>query len=123
MKKEVINITDQTERIENAIGIVMRIGVCVAAAIMIIGLIMLFVKHDASFDVNQMSIGYLISKIKVFDPCAIMMLGIFALILTPVLRVVSTIFLFAHEKDKLYTAITIFVFVIIITSFVIGANI
>ena len=49
-----------------------------------------------------------------------MMLGIFLLILTPVLRVVISIYAFAKEKDHLYVWITSIVLVILIISFIIG---
>lgn len=45
---------------------------------------------------------------------AFIMLGLFCLILTPVLRVVVSIFAFAKEKDYLYVVITLIVLVILV---------
>lgn len=48
------------------------------------------------------------------------MLGLFLLILTPVLRVVVSIYAFIKEKDRLYTWITTAVLVILIGAMIIG---
>ncbi len=49
-----------------------------------------------------------------------MMLGIFLLILTPVLRVVVSIYAFIKENDKLYAWITTVVLVILVIAMLIG---
>ncbi len=53
-------------------------------------------------------------------PYAVLMLGLFLLILTPVLRVVVSIYAFIKEKDRLYTWITTAVLVILIGAMIIG---
>ena len=53
-------------------------------------------------------------------PYAVLMLGIFLLILTPVLRVVVSIYAFAIRKDRLYVAITTIVLIILIIRMTIG---
>lgn len=53
-------------------------------------------------------------------PYAIMMFGLFCLILTPVLRVVVSLFTFLKEKDYLYVGITGIVLIILVISFFIG---
>ena len=55
-----------------------------------------------------------------FKPFAIIMLGLFLLILTPVLRVVVSIYAFAVERDTLYVAITTIVLIILVIAMVIG---
>ncbi len=49
-----------------------------------------------------------------------MMFGLFCLILTPVLRVVVSLFTFLKEKDYLYVGITGIVLIILVISFLIG---
>ena len=51
---------------------------------------------------------------------AFIMLGLFCLILTPVLRVVVSIVAFAKEKDYLYVIITLIVLVILIIGMTFG---
>ena len=53
-------------------------------------------------------------------PYAVLMLGIFLLILTPVLRVVVSIYAFAKEGDRLYVTITTIVLIILIIGTTIG---
>ncbi len=55
-----------------------------------------------------------------FKPYSIMMLGIFCLILTPILRVVVSIYSFYKEHDMLYVVITSIVLIILMISFVFG---
>ncbi|MBA1393641.1 DUF1634 domain-containing protein, partial [Lactobacillus sp. XV13L] len=50
----------------------------------------------------------------------ILMLGIFLLILTPVLRVVVSIYAFLKEKDYLYVYITTFVLIILAFAMIAG---
>ena len=49
-----------------------------------------------------------------------MMLGVYCLILTPVLRVIVSIYAFYREKDRLYVTITTAVLLILIVALVIG---
>lgn len=49
-----------------------------------------------------------------------MMAGIYLLILTPVLRVVISIYAFYQEKDMLYVKITSLVLLILIISVIVG---
>ncbi len=53
-------------------------------------------------------------------PYAIIILGLLVLIATPVLRVAVSVVTFAWERDRLYTIITAYVLAILIVSFIIG---
>jgi uncharacterized membrane protein len=53
-------------------------------------------------------------------PYAIILTGLFILILTPVFRVGVSIIVFLKEKDYLYVKITAIVFTILIVSFLLG---
>jgi len=54
------------------------------------------------------------------DPLAILALGLLVLLLTPVARVLISIFAFARERDWLYVGITTLVFLILLVSFLLG---
>lgn len=114
----------QTEmnQVELLIGKIMRIGVLIAAFVMIIGLGLLLVtgKSGYSGTFYPTTLQAIIAGVCAFKAAAWMMLGIFLLILTPVLRVVISIYAFAKEKDHLYVWITSIVLVILIISFIIG---
>ena len=111
----------EKKTIERKISIVMRIGVSIAALFMIIGFLLLLIEDINSINTyNSIDFIELIKNLTNFNPYSFMMLGIFLLILTPVLRVLLSIILFIKEKDKLYTLITFFVLIILIISFIVG---
>ena len=112
---------NNTTKIEKRISVAMRVGVAVSAIIMLLGFVLLLINYKDNFTgLNEPSITDIIKGLLSFNPYSIMLLGIFLLILTPVLRVVTCVVLFAKQKDKLYTAITILVFLILIVSFAVG---
>ncbi|MCI4335957.1 MAG: DUF1634 domain-containing protein [Thermoplasmata archaeon] len=51
----------------------------------------------------------------------VVFLGLLLLVLTPVFRVGCATFLFARAKDRAFTAITLFVLVVLVATFVVGA--
>lgn len=118
------NVKDEMAQVEIIIGKIMRIGVLIAAIVMIIGLVMFFINGGGGYVNNAFptTLSSVISGITHGKAYALMMGGIFLLILTPVLRVVVSIYTFIVEKDTLYTWITILVLVILIISFIIGHN-
>ncbi|KRM68251.1 DUF1634 domain-containing protein [Apilactobacillus ozensis] len=111
-------IADEMNEIELIIGKILRIGVIISATIMIIGLLLFLVTGNSGYDQNYIPNNFkvIFKGIVQLKPYAIMMLGIFCLILTPVLRVVVSIYSFYKEKDKLYVYITSIVLIILIFS-------
>ncbi|CAI2637119.1 hypothetical protein AKUH1B105A_10690 [Apilactobacillus kunkeei] len=113
---------EEMNRIELVIGKILRVGVVISATIMIIGLLLLLItgKSGYAHDAFPTTFKAIFSGIATFKPYAIMMLGIFCLILTPVLRVIVSIYSFYKEKDMLYVWITTFVLIVLIISFFFG---
>ncbi|CAI2628109.1 DUF1634 domain-containing protein [Apilactobacillus kunkeei] len=114
--------TEEMNRIELVIGKILRVGVVISATIMIIGLLLLLItgKSGYAHDAFPTTFKAIFSGIATLKPYAIMMLGIFCLILTPVLRVIVSIYSFYKEKDMLYVWITTFVLIVLIISFFFG---
>lgn len=114
--------TDEMNRIELIIGKILRIGVIISATIMIIGLAIFLITGHSGYPGNSHPTNFLtiFKGIMQLKSYAIMMLGIFCLILTPVLRVIVSIYSFYKENDWLYVWITLFVLVVLIISFIIG---
>ena len=100
-------------KIERSIGYILRIGVIVSATIILIGMILLFFQ-PATDQVPMNSLTLIMHELVQLNGEAFVMLGLFCLILTPVLRVVVSIFAFAKEKDYLYVFITIIVLSVLI---------
>ena len=113
---------EEMNRIELVIGKILRVGVIISATIMIIGLLLLLItgKSGYAHDDFPTTFKAIFSGIASLKPYAIMMLGIFCLILTPVLRVIVSIYSFYKEKDMLYVWITTFVLIVLIISFFFG---
>ena len=114
---------NEMDHIEVIIGRILQIGVVVAAIIMLFGLILLLV-HDGNggYTVGHQptTISAIAAGTVALKPYAVMMVGMFCLILTPVLRVVVSIYAFYKEHDTLYVWITTTVLIILCISFIIG---
>ena len=119
------------------IGNVLMYGVILSAATISLGLVLLAsakgnsevgtlltyspdrVPHGA-FDT---SLGGLLSGLVALQPYSVIELGTIILIATPVVRVLTSVFLFAAQKDRLYVVITaavlaLLMFSIFVTPFI-----
>lgn len=109
-------------QIELVIGKILRIGVAVSATLLIIGMLLAIIHGGTGYSEYQFPTIFteIFSGIAAFKAGAVIMLGLFCLILTPVLRVVVSIYAFAKEGDYLYVWITVIVLVILIIGMAIG---
>lgn len=112
------NIVDTEIFISKAL----RIGVLASAITMAIGLIMLIISGNTGYpgDTFPTSISQILYGLVSLKPYAVILTGLFILILTPVFRVGISIVTFLIEKDYLYVTITSIVFIILIISFLLG---
>ncbi len=115
---------DEMDQVALTIGKILQIGVIISAIIMLFGLILMLIDGDGGYANNyfptnfsEVAFGLLTLK-----PYAVMMAGVFGLILTPVLRVVVSIYSFYKEKDFLYVTITTIVLIILMICFVFGVK-
>ena len=108
--------------IELVIGHVLRIGVITSAAVIVLGLALALFTGKTGYPAGTFptTVSAIFQGITTLKPFAVTMLGLFLLILTPVLRVVVSIYAFAKENDKLYVWITILVLVILVFAMWIG---
>ena len=114
---------DKEQDVALLIGHIMRIGVIFAAIVMLIGLLLLFIRHGGGYttkDFFPTTLTGIVTGICALRPAAIMMGGLFLLLLTPVLRVIVSIYSFIKEKDMLYVVLTTIVLLILIFSFIMG---
>ena len=72
----------------------LRIGIVISACLLVIGMFIYLFMSDSTA-------AYL----------DFMVAGIFVLFATPIMRVAMSIFLFAKQKNRLYTVITVIVFI------------
>ncbi|PZS04744.1 MAG: hypothetical protein DLM69_01505 [Candidatus Chloroheliales bacterium] len=112
--------------IELLIARVLRVGVFTSAALLAFGLIIYLVQEawqardwhttvDYVSKNNQLyKLGNLIPALFAFEPLAFVEAGVILLILTPIIRVATSVLLFARERDLLYVAITVLVLVVLL---------
>lgn len=116
----------QDQRLENAMGRMLQIGVSVAALVVFFGgVLYLKQSHGPMPDYHrfhQTSPGFetvnaIIAGVIHMDSRSLIELGILLLIATPVCRVIFGVVGFAIEKDRLYTGVSVSVLVILMWSF------
>lgn len=112
----------EMQDVELIIGRVMQVGVAIAAIVMLIGVIWFLVSGNSGYTgtFHPTRISAVLSGLVQMKPYAYIMCGLFLLILTPVLRVVVSIYAFAVAKDRLYVWITTLVLAILIFAMIIG---
>lgn len=112
----------ELNQIERTIGQVLRIGVGIAGLVMLIGLLLLIITGKSGYPAHTWptSFSSIITGMGQAKPVAIMMFGLFLLILTPALRVIVSIFAFIKEADYIYVVITVLVLLILIFAIFVG---
>jgi uncharacterized membrane protein len=119
--------------IDGAITMLLRTGVILSVLIIAAGLVITFVDHPDYLSSRPAlgeltspgthfpnTIGEVASGVRRGSGEAITMAGLLVLIITPVARVALSIVIFIIERDRLYTAITAAVFVILMIAFAVG---
>lgn len=113
---------DGIERAELIIAKSLKIGVLLSSFIIGIGLILFLITGQSGYpqDAYPTDFSAILQGLIAMKSYAIILTGLFLLILTPVFRVGISILIFLKEKDRLYVFITTLVFTILIISFLLG---
>ncbi|WP_125714391.1 DUF1634 domain-containing protein [Companilactobacillus kedongensis] len=111
---------EEMRKVELIIGKILRIGVVTSAIVIVIGIMLYFLNGSGYTGNFPTRFSTILNGIVAGKSYAIIMLGIFLLILTPVLRVVVSIYAFYKEKDTMYVVITTIVLVILIIAMLLG---
>jgi len=113
------------ERLESLIGILLRLGVLTAAAIVAISGVFFVAAHytdHPSYSTFQVegdglrTIGGILRGSMHMQPAAVIQLGLLLLIATPVLRVALAAVGFYLEGDRLYLGVSLIVLTILLLS-------
>ncbi|MCV3296923.1 MAG: DUF1634 domain-containing protein [Oenococcus sp.] len=120
MVEEDTTKTSEMTSIEIMIGKILRIGVILSGTIITIGVIILSLQQNQQANTLPTSLTSLVHDLCSLEPYAIIMLGLFLLILTPVLRVAASIYAFFRGGDKLYGYITTLVLIILFCGMALG---
>jgi uncharacterized membrane protein len=126
---------DPLAKDELLVSRVLQIGVSVSSLLVLIGIILFLNQYHTTVNpalgnsfktLTAPSFSFphspssLVSALRSHSGLGFIVLGSLLLILTPVLRVATTILIFAHKRDRAMTAITVFVLSVLIGSFIIG---
>jgi uncharacterized membrane protein len=107
-----------------AIGWILQGGVLTSAAVICVGLILLFLHPERLSDQHLLVFPHTLGQVKdgllTLHPQAFITLGLVLLIATPVIRVLASIIAFALEHDRRYVVITSIVLAILLISFLSG---
>jgi uncharacterized membrane protein len=119
---ESIKAKSNIEEVEIIISKSLQIGVLSSAVVIFIGFLMFLITGNSGYpgDTFPTSLLLIFQGVAALKPYAIILTGLFILILTPVFRVGVSIIVFMKEKDYLYVKITAVVFAILIVSFLLG---
>ncbi len=100
----------------------LKIGVYLAAGVVIIGLAMFYTTGASGYPTSEFptTLGQVYNGVIFLKPAAVIALGLILLILTPVFRVAASVLVFLLEKDYLFTFITLSVLAILLFSFFFG---
>jgi len=119
------NRSNQDKRVDEIIGVLLRTGVILAAAVVFTGGIFYLARngsspaHYAVFRGEPSDLNHVVGILRdafARHPRGIIQLGILLLIATPVARVIFTVFAFAHERDWTYVVITLIVLALLLYS-------
>lgn len=126
---------DEPRWVDYLISWVLRGGVTLSLAIVLIGVTITFVHHPDYFQSRPAlgaltssgasypsTIGAVAAGVRDGHGQAIVTLGLLLLIATPVVRVAVSIAVFIIERDRLYVLITTAVLTLLLLSFALGAN-
>lgn len=119
------------DRVEQAIGNLLRAGVLVAASVTLLGGMLFLLQHGSRIaDYGTFageapeftSISGVVRGVLALDSLAVTQLGLVLLIATPILRVIFSLVAFVIQRDRLYVVITSIVLAVLLFSLVFGGG-
>jgi uncharacterized membrane protein len=108
------------KRMEALVSGILRAGVLLSAALILLGLTMMVATGDTSCPNGNMDPAWLINGDPFFAPSHILFLGFLVLISTPVLRIAASIYVYVKIHDNAFTTITTIVLFVLVVSFTLG---
>ncbi len=113
------------ERLDAAVSFVLRLGVNLAAAIVLVGAAVFLYRHGHELPhyavfrgepSNLRTIGGIVRDAAAFSGRGLIQLGLLVLVATPVARVALSLTVFALQRDRTYVVVTLVVLVLLILS-------
>ena len=113
------------ERLHSMVSFVLRLGVNLAAAIVIVGAVVFLYRHGHELPqyavfrgepTDLRTIGGILHDAAAFSGRGLIQLGLLVLVATPVARVALSLVAFAVQRDRTYVAVTLVVLVLLLLS-------
>ncbi|NNN20730.1 MAG: DUF1634 domain-containing protein [Acidimicrobiales bacterium] len=128
---EKVEDSDEMRRAEIVVSMVLLVGVSIAATLIGLGIAITFIQnHNLASEpyktVASRKFHFPTTPQTIFKSIihgqgiGITLLGLFALILTPIVRVATSLLVFKKSHDTPFVLITSFVLVVLLTSFALG---
>jgi uncharacterized membrane protein len=116
--------TQTDEHMDELIGLLLRIGVILAACIVLIGGAVYLARHPYPSDYRVFrgeperlrAVSGIFSEAMAFHARGLIQLGLLVLILTPIARVTFSVFAFLYQRDWKYVVFTLIVLGLLLTS-------
>ncbi len=108
-----------TRDLNEAVHKVLIVGLTVSAGLMVLGLV-LALATGTSLPTDVLRPGEAVASFLRLQPAGFFSLGLIALILTPLMRVVGSVGVFIWERDRRYTVLTLVVMVVMLIGLYIG---
>ncbi len=105
---------ERLRRTEEVLSLVLRGGVLLSAALIILGLALLWATGDASDPFCVMTPAWMLWGNSFFEPSHVLFLGFAVLLVTPIIRVAVSMLIYLKARDLPFAAITFIVFLILI---------
>ena len=114
-------ITNNDNRGEMAICNILIVGICITLVFAFVGLILYIITGQPNTAKETVVISQIPSELLKLNPTAFFSAGIFMLILTPALRVLVAIVVFALNHEYKYIFISAAVFLLMVFSYFFAA--
>lgn len=114
-------MTDKKYNFNKILSSTLMYGVIFSGILIVFGIFLYLIKNDY-YITDVVSIKHIIRGLFYFDSYSYLMIGIFILILTPIIRIISMLLKFISQKNYIYINISIIVLLILMISLIIGVT-
>jgi len=116
--------TQTDEHMDELIGLLLRVGVILAACIVLVGGVVYLAGHPYPSDYRVFRgeperlrvVSGIFSDALAFHAQGLIQLGLLVLILTPIARVTFSVFAFLYQRDWMYVLFTLIVLALLLSS-------
>jgi uncharacterized membrane protein len=109
-------------RMESRLSLILRVGVVMSAALMVIGLAINQLTGDISCPTGILTLEWILFGDPFLAPSHILFMGFIVLIATPVARIVYSAASFTMRRDYVYAVMTFLVLLVLVFSFTMEAG-